>query len=298
MRHPRFLDRVTPRCKKPKTMGKAAMRGTVTSGGIWMRKLFKAARDGVLGLIAGDDIERQIRYNIVQRPNYVYIMYRAADLARRLGLPAISVLEFGVAGGRGLLAMEEIAARVEALTGVQIEIYGFDSGAGLPPPVDYRDLPYIWQEAHFTMDVPALQARLKRAKLVMGLVSETVTNFAEQFKPAPVGAISFDLDYYSSTMDAFGIFDLPAAMRLPRIFCYFDDILSSDLGHVGASQGVPLAISDFLATRNHCGLDELTHLEFSYAPARRWHRQIYSFGDFTHPRFNDYIITGDRQLAI
>lgn len=263
-----------------------------------MRKVLKSMRDAVLGMAAGDDIERQIRYNILTRPNYVYIMYRAADLARRLGLPAISVLEFGVAGGRGILAMEAIAVRVEALTGVKIEIYGFDTGAGLPPPVDYRDLPYVWQEAHFAMDVPALTAQLTRAKLVMGLVKDTVSGFADQYGPAPIGAISFDLDYHSSTVDAFGIFDLPAAVRLPRIFCYFDDILSSDLGHVGASQGVPLAISDFLASHKDCGLDALTHLEFTYAPVRKWHRQIYSFGDFKHPRFNDYIMGGTRQLAL
>ncbi|NIP15814.1 MAG: hypothetical protein GWM88_14255 [Pseudomonadales bacterium] len=36
--------------------------------------------------------------------------------------------------------------------GVDIEIWGFDSGKGLPAPKDYRDLPYIRQEAFFEFD--------------------------------------------------------------------------------------------------------------------------------------------------
>ncbi|HEY5681248.1 MAG TPA: hypothetical protein VIS55_14360 [Pseudomonadales bacterium] len=52
-----------------------------------------------------------------------------------------------MAGGNGLVEMERIAREVEPLFGVGIEIWGFDSGKGLPAPRDYRDLPYIWQAA-------------------------------------------------------------------------------------------------------------------------------------------------------
>ena len=160
-----------------------------------------------------DDYPKLIKNGAIARPNYAYIIFRAADLARRLGLSRISILEFGVAGGRGLLNMEMHAERVAALTGISVDVYGFDTGEGLPPPVDYRDLPYIWQEAHFKMDQAALKAQLRKAKLVLGNVSDTVTSFAASFDPAPIGAISFDLDYYSSTVDAFRIFDLPPAFR-------------------------------------------------------------------------------------
>jgi hypothetical protein len=245
-----------------------------------------------------NDYPKLIQYGAVARPNYAYIVYNAADLARRLGLKRISVLEFGVAGGRGLLNLEYHAKQVGALTGVEIEVYGFDTGEGLPPPLDYRDLPNVWQAAHFKMDQAALNAKLTTAKLVLGNVSTTVTDFAEKFSPAPIGAISFDLDYYSSTVDAFKIFDVPAEYRLPRIFNYFDDIYSSDLGHVGHGVGVPLAMAEFNAADSTRQLSQLTHLEFTYRPARKWHRQIYSFADFQHPQANQYIIDSDRQLAL
>lgn len=238
-----------------------------------MRNFLKRAARPVLRSLYANDYPRLIRLGAVERPNYGYIVYQAADLARRLGIKRISALEFGVAGGRGLLNMEMHAERVRALTGVTVDVYGFDTGEGLPPPVDHRDLPNVWQEAHFRMDRAALEARLRQAKLVIGNVADTVGRFAQDFSPAPIGAISFDLDYYSSSVDAFRVFDIGHDYLLPRVFCYFDDIARRVLS-------------------------PLNHLEFAYAPARLWHRQIYSFADFTHPAANTYIIGSDRQLAI
>jgi hypothetical protein len=245
-----------------------------------------------------DNYPKLIKLGAVERPNYAYIVYQASDLARRLGLSRISVLEFGVAGGRGLLNLEYHAKRVGEITGVKIDVYGFDTGEGLPPPLDYRDLPYIWQAAHFKMDQAVLRAKLDQAKLVLGLVADTVKSFVKEHDPAPIGAISFDLDYYSSTIDAFGILDTSPEHSLPRIFCYFDDIYSSDLGHVGPSVGVPLAIAEFNAADASRQLSQLTHLEFAYGPSRAWHRQIFSFANFKHPLHDQYIVQADRQLAL
>src|SRR3546814_13298931 len=101
------------------------------------------------------------------------------------------------------------------------------------------------------MDRAKLEARLSRAKLVIGDVAQTCSRFFEEHRPAPLGAILFDLDYYSSTRDAFAILDGPPETRLPRIFCYFDDLLSSDSGPVGHPVGVPLAHAEFNARRVH-----------------------------------------------
>jgi hypothetical protein len=49
---------------------------------------------------------------VFPRPQYAYGVFHAADLAKRLGVSAISVIEFGVAGGLGLLALENIAASI------------------------------------------------------------------------------------------------------------------------------------------------------------------------------------------
>jgi hypothetical protein len=54
-------------------------------------------------------LKTRVRYGIFDRPHYAYGVYSAADLAKRLGLSAISVIEMGVAGGKGLLALEGIA---------------------------------------------------------------------------------------------------------------------------------------------------------------------------------------------
>ena len=86
------------------------------------------------------------RFDIFERPHYAYGVQQGAYLANRLGLPAISVIEFGVAGGRGLIALEEIARLASQEYGVRVDVYGFDRGVGLPKSSDLRDLPYTWEE--------------------------------------------------------------------------------------------------------------------------------------------------------
>jgi hypothetical protein len=168
-------------------------------------------------------------------------MYDAALLAKTLGYARISAVEFGVAGGQGLLAIEHYSEIVFRKTGVQFESYGFDMGnaQGLPAPTDYRDMPYLWEAGDYRMDEEALRKRLKRSKLYLGNVSKTVADFIED-RPAPLGVCFFDLDYWSSTAHALKLFDLIAEDRLPRVTCYFDDI------DVASSwTGVLAAISDF-----------------------------------------------------
>src|SRR5882762_4141903 len=54
-------------------------------------------------------VDLRVRYGIFSRPHYAYGVYSAASLAKRLKLRGISAIEFGVAGGRGLQALESIA---------------------------------------------------------------------------------------------------------------------------------------------------------------------------------------------
>ena len=110
---------------------------------------------------------------------------------------------------------------------VKIDVYGFDAGTGLPEPKGYRDLPYIWKAGFFAMDQSKLQERLKSARLVIGDVKQTVPTFFSAFKAAPLAAAMFDLDYWSSTLDALDIFKVEEAHLLPRVFCYFDDVISN-----------------------------------------------------------------------
>lgn len=59
----------------------------------------------VLGLWARlgvGSLDKRVRYGLDPYPQYVYGVYFAAVLASRLGVPEITAVELGVAGGRGL----------------------------------------------------------------------------------------------------------------------------------------------------------------------------------------------------
>ena len=73
-------------------------------------------------------LETKVRYDVLDRPPYAYGVYSAADLARRVGLDAVQVIEFGVAGGQGLLALEKISSLAARHFGMRIHVTGFDSG--------------------------------------------------------------------------------------------------------------------------------------------------------------------------
>jgi hypothetical protein len=231
----------------------------------------------------------RVDFDIFTRPHYVYCLYRAALLARALELPRISALEFGVAGGNGLVDMERVAALVTEETGVSIEVYGFDLASGLPLPVDYRDLPYTWRSGQFKMDVEALEERLSSAKLVLGDVGETVRTFVDDFRPAPIGMAVFDLDYWRSTRDALGIFDLPHEHLLPRVLCYFDDTVGPDEALHNDYVGELRAIGDFNdahATRKVTPVHGLRHKRVLPAD---WCDAVYAMHAFEHPLYNTYI---------
>lgn len=176
-----------------------------------------------------------------QRPDYAWAVLHSASLARQIGIRRVSALEFGVAGGKGLIALERIAQKVGNICGVGIDVYGFDTGTGLPKPQDYRDLPNLWSEGYFPMDKEKLQKRLKNAHLILGLIEDTIENFLNS-KPSPVAFLAFDLDLYSSTMHAFRLLDAAQDLLLPRIHCYFDDIMVFTYGD---HNGPRLAISEF-----------------------------------------------------
>jgi len=94
------------------------------------------------------------------------------------------------------------------------------------------------------MDLPKLQRRLKRSKLVLGNVADTVGTFFEKHNPAPFGAVSYDLDFYSSTVNALRILDAKSNQVLPRVICYFDDTLG-DVEFHNDFTGERLAIQEF-----------------------------------------------------
>ena len=165
------------------------------------------------------------RWGAVDRPHYLAGVLAAADMAKAENIKEISVFEFGVAGGSGLVRLQEYAQMVEEQTGVNIHVFGFDTGEGLPLLCnDYRDHPDQWRVSDYKMDVPKLRERLTpRTGLYLGNITDTVPDFVAKGHP-PVGFIACDVDLYSSTRDVLKIFTLPGRKMLRRVFMYFDDI--------------------------------------------------------------------------
>lgn len=219
------------------------------------------------------------------RPQYAWPILRSAMTASGLGIERLSVIEFGVAGGNGLVAMESAAEATESLLGVGVDVFGFDTGAGLPKPVDHRDAPFAIGTGDFRMDVEKLQARLGRAQLMLGLVGETIHEFLSQAHP-PVGFIANDLDYYSSTMDSFALLEAESDRLLPRVHCYFDDIMWWPWTEF---TGERAAINDFNAAHDERKISPAHGLRYSLPRSELqepWPEMMYVAELFDHNQYN------------
>lgn len=237
----------------------------------------------------------RIALDLFPRPNYAYGIYRAALQARALEVAAISALELGVGRGEGLLAMEAVAAEVEAATGVRVRTYGFDLGEGLPPPTDYRDLPYLYAGGYYRLDPAPLRSRLRRSELVLGDVAETLPAFLRS-DPPPIGFVAFDLDYYSSTVAALSLFEGGFERYLPRILCYFDDIANEEALQTRFT-GELLAVDEFNAQHPRIKIDRITGFEYSRLIRDVWNIKMYVCHLFDHPKYNTHIVK-DAELYV
>jgi hypothetical protein len=134
-----------------------------------------------------------------------------------------------------------------------------------------------------------LRRRLRHARIYEGNVADTVLRFRRDGH-APIGAISFDLDYYSSTVAAFRIFDDPEI--LPRVMCYFDDIAMPVVEAISSIAGERLAISEYNHSHPMQIIDPDWSLDEKASHAYiKWRSQIRIWHDHTHPRGNEYIGT-------
>lgn len=165
-------------------------------------------------------------WDLSDRPAYLLGLLTAAEQARGDGTDKICAIEFSVANGRGLLALQKEAEVIEREIGVRIDVVGFDNGHGLPEFCgDYRDHPDQWREGDYPLDESALRPHLSsRTKLIIGNIKDTLPNFVENIQDAPIGFVAFDLDLYSSTRDALEVFSSPNKKMLKQVPVYFDDI--------------------------------------------------------------------------
>jgi hypothetical protein len=217
-------------------------------------------------------------------PNYLYGLLAAARTASAARVEEFSTVEFGVAGGNGLVALERHAATVERYYPVRIRTFGFDAGSGLPPSRDPRDCPFAFPGGEFAMDQLQLKARLQRSELFIGDVHDTVSQFCEKLHP-PVGFVSNDLDLYTSTRDSFALYELGPDRLLPRVTLYFDDL--HGYPYTTAS-GEWAAIHDFNAAFQKRQIGYVSGLKHTIGGCYRfapWAESFFVLHVFDHPAY-------------
>ena len=232
--------------------------------------------------------------NALKRMPYAYICYHAARLAKKLGYDRISVIEYGVGNGAGLISLEEYTEEITKIFGVQFDIYGFDTGHGLPKPKDYRDLPYQWKEGFFSMNKDDLIKKLRKSKLILGNIEETSKNFFSEYKPAPIGAIIHDFDFYTPTKVALSMMQNNSNLFLPRVFTYFDDTIGTDIELFNDYTGERLAINEFNSNNLDIKITKPYHFLNQYKET--WHHQIWIVHFFKHLKYNLFIGQDDPKL--
>jgi hypothetical protein len=191
------------------------------------RKIWKQAFGETSWVSRSGDFRTKERYGLINRPNYLYGMLRAADCAKYFGKTSVTAIEFGVANGTGLLNMADLAELVTQETGVQIRIVGFDTGAGLPSIEGYKNHPEIWNPGDFTIeDRSALLKKLDgRAEVIWGDIADTIKPFVANIEPfSPIGFISVDVDIYSAARAALSCLTSTPEKYTPAVSMYFDDV--------------------------------------------------------------------------
>lgn len=173
------------------------------------------------------DLRTRERYGLVSRANYFYGMLRAADVAKFFGKKQVTVIEFGVASGAGLMNMVELAPLIRTETGVDLRIVGFDTGHGLPAIHGYKDHPELWNFGDFaTGDRQLLLRKLgDRAEVIWGDIANTIDPFINTIDhSAPLGFISVDVDLYSAAKVALRCLKSRPEIYNPAVSMYFDDV--------------------------------------------------------------------------
>lgn len=232
-------------------------------------------------------VARKIDYDLVPRQPYAFGMQQAFELAAaersKLGIQRLVFIEFGVASGAGLINLCRVGARLSAHYGIPFRVIGFDTGVGMPLPVDYRDHPEKYLDGDFTPhDTDALQRELPdNAEIIYGPIAETVGQLDRKLQQGDViGFLSVDVDYWSSTVDCLKLLDNDRLAFLPRTPVYLDDVNNTD-HHEYA--GELLAIAEFNAGHPLAKIVPMRQLRnWRYFKNALWLDQMYWYLDLSH----------------
>jgi len=177
------------------------------------------------------------------RPHYETILLESVLEAKKIGYKTVSILELGVAGGNGIIALEKYKEKIQKLTNIKINIYGFDTGEGLPDINNKFDSPFLWKKGDFKIIDKELLKKKIHSQIFYGDIKNTVDEFLST-NPENIISIFFDFDLYTSTKNFLKQIPKLEKHICPRVYCYFDDVFNPN--HlIDEHSGELLAIKEF-----------------------------------------------------
>ena len=183
------------------------------------------------------------------RSHYALALLHGVLQAEHCGYNKITAIEFGVGEGGGFVALVNAAEYLRRACNIEIEVYGFDTCAGLPEIQGYKDHPEVWSAGQFVTPNPQhlINQLPEWAHLIIGNISETIPEFISNFPQtnSKIGFISVDVDLYSSTVPTLTIFEMEPELYVPAVPIYFDDV--NWLITYSQFAGEALAINEFNA---------------------------------------------------
>ncbi len=219
------------------------------------------------------------------RPHYETILFESCLEAKKLGYDEVAVLELGVAGGNGIISLENYKKKIEKICNIRINIYGFDTGEGLPEPDNKYDLPFHWKKGDFKIDKKKLESKIS-SKIFYGNIKDSIDTFIQE-NPKNIICIFFDMDFYSSTKNFLDQLNKIEKYLCPRVYCYFDDIFNPN-HWVNEHVGEELAIKEFNNINKDfklgLSLDNINDFKF---PLGKSH--LFMLNNFNHKDYKKYI---------
>jgi len=202
---------------------------------------------------------KKIEYDLIPRCPYAFGVNLAFVEATKQRIKKILIIEFGVASGAGLFNLAYIAKKLSKIYNIDYEVIGFDTGLGMPPPVDYKDHPEKYRAGDYPpLNLPENKLP-KKTKIHYGEIKETVNlikSYHEQ--GVKIGFVSVDLDYYSSTTSCLKSLTFDQSFYLSSTVLYFDDVYVIDHNEFC---GELLAINEFNQTNKFRKICKMTQLK-------------------------------------
>ena len=229
------------------------------------------------------NLEQKINFDLKIRFHHAYCLLEAAKYAKKINKKKITVIEFGVANGAGLLNIQKLSKEITKFMNIEFEIFGFDLEKGLPTIQDYRDHPELYSKDDFPMNMKNdLKKKLDpNVHLIIGDIKDTLpvlNNF--NLEDQPIGFVSFDMDLYSSTKKSLELLNQKPSFFLPLVYLYFDDL---EYSSHNSKSGELLAINEFNNLNDKRFIEKHTFLRTKRIFQRaRWIDHIFYLHVFDH----------------